>query len=377
MIRIASLVLLACTVAACPTASPEGAPQRFPTGTAPNAVVRVDCTDSPRVLVAASSDSTMNIIDINTGTTTSVGFNVGANPVDIAVVDGVSSVTGLTDPTAVVSLFDSHQLASVKVCRSTAVASTYRDDEVIVSDGTEYTPSNPQGIAVVGDDIFVAFANITRLAAPDVDMLTGPGTLLRLHTDEEGNFVRDGRLTLPCDNPAAIATRGTTLAVTCTGRYRMTSNRQFLRASDSQGAVVVIDAATFAVTDVLTLDASPMSAVFDVDDTLVVGDALDGSVSRYTTEPLALVERAQPTDVADDSIFAITIVNDTVVAAAFSGALIGAPFSSTPKLISTDAGLSRGVVDLAWLPGDADVFAVLTLSAELVRIGTDDLGAQP
>jgi hypothetical protein len=191
--------------------------------------------------------------------------------------------------------------------------------------------------------------------------------------------VRDARLTLPCDNPSAIANLDATLVVACTGRYRVKSDNGFERANDSQGALVVVDAATFTVTNTQALDASPVSAVFDVDGSVVVGDALDGSVSRYTLSPLALVDTKQPTGIADDSIFAVTIVNGTVVAGAFSGSLVGAPLSSSPQLASANEGLSRGVVDVAWQPGDADVFAVLTLSSELVRVPVDSLGteAQP
>jgi hypothetical protein len=374
MTRVACVVLVFTIVCvACPAPSTPSAPTRFPTGTAPNAATRVNCAGSLRALVTSSVDGSLNIIDIVDGTTTSTHFGSNTNPWDVAIVDDTSSVTGLTDPTAVVSLYGSNTIATTKVCSSTSVSSTYTDDEVIVSDGVEYAPGNPQAIAVIDNDIFVAFTNIVRVASGTDDMLTGPGTVVRLHLDDEGALVRDARLTLPCDNPSAIATLNGTLAVACTGRYRVASSGGFARASDSQGAIVVVDTATFTVGDVLAVDASPVSAVFDIDDSLVVGDALDGSVSRYSIAPIALVERAQPTAAADDSIFAVTIVNDTVVAAAFSGALVGAPFSASPQSVSVDEGLSRGMVDLAWQPGDVDVFAVMSLSAELVRVSTDGL----
>lgn len=370
MIR-ATFLLLVLTIAACPTPSTPSEPTRYLTGTAPNAVARVDCSGFSRALVTASVDGSLNIINIADGNTISVHFGSNTNPWDVAVVDD-SSGADITDPTAVVSLYGSNTIATTKVCSSTSVSSTYTDDEVIVENGVEYAPSNPQAIAIVGADIFVASTNIVAVATRDSDMLTGPGTLLRLHLDDAGALVRDARLTLPCDNPSAIASVDNDLVVACTGRYRVSSNG-FERAADSQGALVVVDATTFSVTEVLALDASPVSAVFDVDGSIVVGDALDGSVSRYTLSPLTFVERTQPTGRADDSIFAVVSINSTIVAAAFSGSLVGAPLSSNARSIVVDEGQSRGVVDLAWQPGDADVFAVLSLSSELVRLSIDDV----
>jgi hypothetical protein len=372
MIRTAFLASLALTIAACPTPSTPSEPTRYLTGTAPNAVARVDCSGYTRALVTASTDGSLNIINIVDGNTISVHFGSNTNPWDVAVVDD-SSGADITDPTAVVSLYGSNTIATTKVCSSTAVSSTYTDDEVIVSDGVEYTPGNPQAIAVVGADIFVASTNIVAVATGESDMRTGPGTLLRLHLDDTGALVRDARLTLPCDNPSAIANVDSTLVVACTGRYRVSSSGGFERAADSQGALVVVDTAAFSVTDVLALDASPVSAVFDVDGSIVVGDALDGSVSRYTVSPLAFVQRAQPTGRTDDSIFSVVNINSTIVAGAFSGSVVGAPLSSSPRTVSVDDGQSRGVVDLAWQPGDTDVFAVLSLSSELVRIPIDDV----
>lgn len=349
-------------------------PTTLLTGTSPNAVALTRCGNRGVALVAASGEARLDVIDLRSGDAASAVFAVGSNPWDVAVVDTVSG------PRAVVSLYGTHELALVDPCAAPpAVLQTIGDDEPIVvnpattaDDGTvitSMTPRNAQAVAVADDVVWLAWTNIIEFVLGDQPMQTGPGLLSRFRLVDD-LLVADGRTILPCENPAAINADSARIVVACTGRYK-NSSTGFARASD--GALVVVDANSLDLVAAVDLDASPVSLLVHGGD-IIVGDALDGTVTRFDTE---LVQQQQtPTSTGIESVFALDVVDNVVVAAVYgaSDILLVDPFGAAARQ-PVIAGTARGVVDL--VHDDSDFFILMSISAQLLRRAHADVLVTP
>jgi hypothetical protein len=396
----APLLTLAVGLVACPSPSPS-APTVLPTGTTPNAVAVVRCADGVRLLVAASAEARLEVLDpAGRAPPRSVFLGAGASPWDVAVVRHADdAVTDVDDAAsrAVVTLAGSHGVALVRPCGTPALLDivvdevplplpdpvTLRQPDDVDGDGindpvaTAMTPRSPQSVVVVPGvipDIIVAFANILDVStAADAPMLTGPGVLSRWRlTDaaEDGDAARltaVDRLVVPgCENPGGLAVSGPgQVAVACAGRFVLAATG-YGKASD--GAIVVV-----TVGDVLAEVArqagsmTPGPVVVHAG-ALVTGDLLDGALRRLDAGDLSVVAERSGSGTIDSAFSLVVTDDDVLVAGWFDGRLEYDPFG-TPSAVAAPAGPPRGLVDLV---DDGDrVWGLLTLSAELVALARE------
>ncbi|HEY1099191.1 MAG TPA: hypothetical protein VGF99_09685 [Myxococcota bacterium] len=343
----------------------------FATSGAPNAMALVRCGDRRLAVVASSSAALLDVIDLDSDdrATRSVALPIGSSPWDVAIVDTAAGMR------AVVALYDRHELALVDVCAATPfVVDTCASTRVLTLEpprtvGGRTVASmplqNPQGVATsstaAGATAFVVWGNVLSVAFGDEAMQTGPGVLGAYRIVDDA-FVLDMEIDLPCDNPGGIVVDGDTVHVACTGRYRDGVDG-FARAS--QGGLVSIDVDTLTVRDAIAFDHSPLAVTIDAD-SIVVGDALDGGMRRYDA---ALVEQADvgaQEEIA--SIFALTHVDDVLVAARFEDAVVADPFGAAHTTSVQTGSTLRGAIDVAAFDDDDDVFILFSLSAELQRL---------
>lgn len=354
------------------------------TGSTPNAVTLTSCGNTRLAAVTASADARLNLLHVDIARSHSVVLPVGSNPWDVAI---LATDNG---PRAVVSLFGNGGIALIDPCTDAdvAVLQTITDDGAIALDPpvddatgtplTSMTPTTPQAVAFDDDLVYVAFSNIIAFAVGDDALRAGPGLLLTLRLVSD-RLVVQRRDILPCENPAALAIAADgDVVVTCSGRYK-NGGAGFERASD--GAIVRIDAAHVEPISSVVLDASPASIVIADDGSIVVGDALDGTVARFSAD---LVEQARTTP-ADgiDTVFALSLIDDgrnnrVLVAAHFDGKMVVDPLGA-PRTHTLHDGPPRGVIDVVddAEHDDGDVFVLLTLSAQLQRVARSDLLAAP
>lgn len=405
----AALVVVGVVACPAPTSTTSTGPTIIPTGTTPNAVAPVRCGDSERALVAASGEATVDRVPLpalTTGDGDAVFLGTGTAPWD---------VVGVGKGLAVVSLSGARRLALIDACDGglvqllqapttlvdVAPPITLQSPRDVDGDGTAETtvtqmlPTMPQGLAAVGDEVFVVWANVLQFAVGDQPMRTGPGLLMHLSLVDDQLEVR-GQLPLPCENSGAVtatrdAERGV-VVVSCTGRFRQSRSGH---VRDGDGGIVVvdvdlspsIDTETLTVRDHVALPLSP-GPVFLDDDAVLTGDLLDGRLRRYALDGLTLVAESEGLEAGIHSTFAITEAPDgTLWSATFAGQLTAWERDSVTPIHVVDAqtlvggdGPLRGVVDLAFTSG-GEALVLMTLSAELAvldpRASPDNEGATP
>ena len=391
--RCLSLLTLVVGLVACPSQSPS-APTVLPTGTTPNAVAVVRCAEGARLLVAASAEARLEVLDpAGSAPPRSVFLGAGASPWDVAVVRHADA-DGADDSAsrAVVTLAGSHGVALVRPCGTPALLDivvdevplplpapvTLRQPVDVDGDGTNdpvvtaMTPRSPQAVVVVPGaipDVIVAFANILDVSTgADAPMLTGPGVLSRWRlTDdaEDGAATRltaVDRLVVPgCENPGGLAVAGPgQVAVACAGRFVLAAAGHG-KASD--GAIVAV-----TVGDVLAAVARQAGAmtpgpVVAHAGAIVMGDLLDGAVRRLDPGDLSVLAERSGSGAIDSAFSLVVTDDDVLVAGWFDGRLEHDPFGA-PSAVDAPAGPPRGLVDL--VDDGERLWGLLTLSAELV-----------
>lgn len=393
-----SIVVVAALLglASCPAPSSSSPPTVLPTGTTPNAVAVVRCVDGPRLLVAASAEGRLDILDpAGEAPPRSVFLGAGTSPWDVAVVrhgEDVADDAADARSRAVVTLVGRHGLALVRPCGEPALLDTVVDDapfalpasiplrqpDDVDGDGAAetvaevMTPRSPQAVAVVAGpipEVIVAFANILDVSTgTDAPMLTGPGLLSRWRlTDDDSGGDDVGlqivdRVVMPgCENPGALAVMAQgSVAVACAGRFVL-ADAGHGKASD--GAVV-----TVTLGDVLAVGAARVAPITPGpivvhDGALVVGDLLDGALRRLDVADLEVVAE-HPGPGGIDSAFSLVVTDDDVLVAGwFDGRLAHDPFGALHE-VAAPAGPPRGLIDL--VDDGTTLWGLLTLSAELV-----------
>ena len=119
---ILALLALTATTTACPPLDAV-APSGLATGTTPNAVAVVRCETGPRLLVTASAEGRLDVLDpAGAAPPSSIFLGVSTLPWDVAVVrhadaDGVASDEATR---AVVTLAGTHGVAVVRPCGGAA-----------------------------------------------------------------------------------------------------------------------------------------------------------------------------------------------------------------------------------------------------------------
>lgn len=384
---IAALAMAAFATA-CPP--PTTSPVRLATGTTPNAVTAIACADGPRLLVAASAEARLDILDPDgVAPARSVFLGAGSTPWDVAVVrQGDGDGRDGDDARAVVTLSGSHALALVQPCGDAPALLdvvvdlapfdlptrvTLRDAADVDGDGaaelevTRMRPRAPQAVVAVGDTVVVAWANTLAFATgPDAPMLTGPGLLSHFVIDDD-----DGAATLrsvartlvPCENPGGLAVVDEdTVAVSCAGRYALGA-AGYEKAGP--GGLALVDLTTMSVTTSTSLPGAP-GPLLVADGALLSGDLLDGALHQHALVDLA-VRSTHPgrTDLID-SAFALAIeAGGVVVAGWFDGRVTRDPFGAATTT-AAPPGPPRGLIDL--VHDGERLWGLHTLSAELVVI---------
>jgi hypothetical protein len=396
-VRTALLSLVA-FAAACPPPLDEGpALDVLPTGTGPNAAAVVACPSGPRVVVTASGDGRVNVIDPASGDVASVFLGEGSNPWDVAVF-GVGD-----DARAVVTLSGSSSVALFSPCTSPpALLDTITDTTLLTlpapitlaqpfdvdGDGvadptvTQMMPRLPQAIDVAVDAgvngegsvvAYAAFTNILSFAFVGAGpMQAGPSTLLALPIEGD-RFGASSRVTLPCDNAGGLAQEGGDhVVVSCAGRFFQDAAGHH---KASPGGLVRVDRRSLTVTDAVALDGDTPGPIRVVDDTVATGDLLHGAVSTYAAETLSAAQARDGLggDVID-SAFALVVDRDgdgdgdgdgALIAGWFDGRVQRDPMGDGP-ISAAPEGPIRGLVDLVIV--DGDLYGLFALSAELRRI---------
>ena len=382
------------------------------TGTTPNAVTTSRCSGKRVALVTASGDARLDRLPLGTppvgdaivdpiDRSSSLFLGVGSAPWDVVVVDDGAP----TNRRAVVSLSGSNELVLVDQCAEEIlhrvrvetlipVVPSIRLDTPSDVDGDgiddvdvqQMLPNLPQGLAARGNDVYATFANILRFSLGGEPMLTGPAALVHIRVNQDRLDVVD-LLTLPCRNAGAVAihpTDATLLAVSCAGRFQQVDGGN---QRVGLGGLVVVN----VVDDVLTiqnaveLEASPGPVIFDSQassgdnfDAVVVGDLLDGRVSRYRLTG-ELVEETGSSGASIESVFALERSPDGALwSGTFSGFMQREPFGATSTFSIQQEGPLRGLVDFVFDDADVDddpaaptILGLFTLSAELRRISTE------
>jgi hypothetical protein len=393
---VVTVVAAGTLTAACPETHALP-PTVIPTGTTPNAATLVRCEDGSRVLVAASAEARLDVLD-PTGDVAadSIFLGAGALPWDVAVLRHADDGDTASDAhsRAVVTLAGSHAVALVVPCGEPRLLHTLSDDELfelsqpvtlrtpadVDGDGdddravVQMTPRTPQAIFdrhdAANDDVVVAFANLLEVSTgPDAPMLTGPALLETFHLadGDDDRLVRDQRVILPvCENPGGLAVVDShRVAVACAGRYRLSANGH---EKASTGAVVVVDMTDQggAVSEAFVAETTPGPVLLHHGE-LVVGDLLTGSLSRFSLDPLTVTTEL-PGAGGIDSAFSLLVTNDVVVAGWFDGRLRFDPFGAA-RVVAAPPGPPRGLVDL--VDDGQTLWGVMTLSAELRAVSRE------
>lgn len=381
------VVVIVGITSACP-AIDVIAPSVLPTGTTPNAVAVVRCEAGPRLLVAASAEGRLDVIDpAGVVSPSSIFLGVGSSPWDVAVVRHAEGSSDL-DSRAVVTLVGSHGVALVRPCGdvddraliATVVDTvpfdlvdpvTLRQPEDVDGDGaadtvvTRMTPRTPQAVAVGLDGrIVVAFANLLAFATGrDEPMLAGPGLVSTFDVVDDALVLRS-RAVVPCENPGGLAVDGDDVFVACAGRYAVTPTGH---GKASTGAVVRVDGQGAIRMSTSLPTPGPVLVHEGV---VVAGDLLGGTIVAFdsaTLEETARVAGVSGTDGVIDSAFALVVDGDgTLVAGWFDGRVQRDPFGGG-VVTPAPAGPGRGLVDL--VHDGERLWGLHTLAAELVVIG--------
>ncbi len=381
------MVALMTMVAGCPP--PEGleqAPSVMATGTTPNAVDVVFCADGPRLVVTASGDGRLDVIDPQDGSSEAVFLGEGSNPW------GVRSFGDGDDARAVVTLSGLASLALVAPCASPLVVKDTVSDTTLFSlptpvsleipfdadgDGdddsvvTQMLPRFPQAVDATqnGDGdirVVAAFTNILSFAfAGGGPMRAGPSTLLSASVVDDA-FVDVASAVVPCDNAGGVRIDGDDVIVSCAGLF-VASDVGHDKAS--AGGLVIADAASLDVSAAVSLDDDSLGPVVVIDGdgekSIVVGDLLHGGVSSWSRETLARRADVAGRDGVVDSAFALITTDEHAVAGWFDGRVRRDPLHDGP-IAGPPPGPIRGLVDLAVV--DDVVYGLFSLSAELRRL---------
>ncbi len=380
------LVVVVAGLSGCPTDAPVPAPTRFDTGTIPNSVALSRCGDERVALVTASGGARLNTLFIDRPAqpaSSGVAFPSGSAPWLVVASDGEHD-----GAQALVTLQGGDALAGVDPCGG-VLSTSLRPDVVVPvppltlrnaldadGDGDDETRveamllRGPQGLAVVGERIFVTFTNIFEPASTGAgDMTAGPGALAVFHVDVDGQLAFDSQQLLPCDNPQAVVaarfdaadTAADAVVVSCTGRFAVVDG-DIGRASD--GGLVVVDATTLTVLHEARFAMSFGTPVV-VDGAIVVGDVLDGVVRRFSAE-LVLLDEVRLGD-GNESLFKVVVVDGLPAVTRFvAGDLVLDPFGAQTSISFVDDGPPRGLLDVAIDDERRQAVGLLTLSAELV-----------
>jgi hypothetical protein len=388
MTRVAVLAI-AMLVSACPS-PPSTAPGPLPTGTTPNAVAVVRCVEGPRLLVAASAEARLDVIDPEgLAPSASVFLGAGASPWDVAVVrHGIDD--GDHASRAVVTLAGTHAVALVRPCADPTLMHTWTDDVpfelptpitlrraddvdgdgVVEQNAARMLPRSPQAVTVrsapAGPEVVVAFANILDVStATDAPMLTGPGLLVRLALsgDDDALALRDRTPLSSCENPGGVAVVDIDhVVVACAGRFVLAAAGHG-KASD--GAVVLVD--VDASPQVVATQSGPHTPgpVVVHSGAVVTGDLLDGGLRRLDQATLAPHDEHAGSGGVDSAFSLIVTDDEVLVAGWFDGRLEHDPFGARHAVAAPD-GPPRGLVDL--VDDGVRLWGLLTLSAELVPL---------
>lgn len=389
---ILAVAVVAVAVPACPAPAPSS-PTVLSTGTTPNAVAVVRCTDGPRLVVTASAEARLDLLDpAGVAPPRSVFLGAGTSPWDVAVVRHADEAASDNASRVVVTLAGSHGVALVRPCGSPALLDIVVDEvplplpapvalrqpEDVDGDGTDdavataMLPRSPQAVVVVSGavlEVVVAFANILAVSTgSDAPMLTGPALVSRwrLVDGDDSDAARlqpIDRLVVPgCENPGGLVVTGPgQVAVACAGRFVL-AGAGHGKASD--GAVV-----TLTVGDALAAGSRQGGAmtpgpIVAHAGALVVGDLLDGALRRFDPVDLAVLGERPGRDGIDSAFSLVVTDDDALVAGWFDGRLEHDPFGPSPYGVDAPAGPPRGLVDL--VDDGERLWGLLTLSAELV-----------
>lgn len=380
----ALLVVFAMTAgAACPAPPSPFDFERFPTGTTPNSVALMTCNGVRTAVVAASAGARIDAIALDDNG----NGNGGGDAVGVALGAGTSpwTVVPFRDG-ALVTLFGSHEVAFVDPCGGAIFSRAGSAEDVDVDpvvvprsaidadlDGVDdprierMRPRHPEGLAVDDDGgIWVSFTNIIDVALGDDEMQAGPGVLARFVVDDDGVIAFVEQRTLPCQNPQGVSVTGDRVVVSCSGRFRRSSDgARFERASD--GGLVVFATADFSVVASATFALSFGTPVFEGED-IVVGSVLGGSVFRFARD-LALVDD-RAIGGLDESVFKTVLVDGKAAVTRFvNGDLVLDPFGIGLVVPFTDPRQPpRGLVDVVIDPDAGEAVGVLSLSGEVGRV---------
>jgi hypothetical protein len=384
-------------LAACPAPSPS-VPTVLSTGTTPNAVAVVRCSDGPRLVVTASAEARLEVLDpAGVAMPRSVFLGAGSTPWDVAVVRHADERDSDLDDDAsrvVVTLAGSHGIALVRPCGAPVLLDTVVDEvplplpaPVILrqpadidGDGsddavaTAMLPKSPQPVVVVPGavpEVVVAFANILAVSTgSDAPMLTGPALVSRWRlvdgADRDAARLQSiDRLVVPgCENPGGLVVTGPgQVAVACAGRFVL-AGAGHGKASD--GAVVTLTVGGALAVVARRGGAMTPGPIIAHAGALVVGDLLDGALRRFDPVDLAVLGERPGRDGIDSAFSLVVTDDDALVAGWFDGRLEHDPFGPSPYGIDAPAGPPRGLVDL--VDDGERLWGLLTLSAELVAL---------
>jgi len=390
-------VALVTSAAGCPAPPSPFDFTRFPTGTTPNSVALRTCDGVRTAVVAVSGGARVDAIALDTALDTDLD-DADASAADQNAADqnaaGVAFEPGASPWTivpfrdgALVTLFGSHEVAFVDPCTGEVHSRAGADDDVDVEpavfprspidadlDGAldprvvRMRPRHPEGLAVDDDGhVWVSFTNIIDVALPgDGEMQAGPGVLARFVVDDDGVISFVEQRILPCQNPQGVAVSGDRVVVSCSGRFRYSSDgARFERASE--GGLVVFATADFAVVASATFALSFGTPVFAGED-IIVGSVLGGSIFRLDPGLAIIDDRA--IGGRDESLFKVVLVDEEAAVTRFvNGDLVLDPFGIGLVVPFTDPRQPpRGLVDVVIDDGAREAIGVLSLSGEVGKV---------
>lgn len=232
-------------------------------GKAPNQIL----LDGTEAWVLSSQSNSLEIVDAATWRVTrQYALGEGCNPYWMA-------RTG--DGRLVVSCFLSNEILRVDPRAASGTSAVL--SRLPMPEGKELKPSNvekpgfarPQGVAVVGNEVFVTLTNLGSDWAP-----AGPGFLLVV---DLAAWVITRQVELPAQNPGFVYAEktGRRLFVTASGDF------------SGSGSIEVYDVGARALSGRVAIGGAPGRLCLAEDGRAYIGDQLDGRVLSFDTQTLA------------------------------------------------------------------------------------------
>ncbi|NMB74093.1 MAG: hypothetical protein GYA21_03070 [Myxococcales bacterium] len=232
-------------------------------GKAPNQVL----LDGAEAWVLSSQSNSLEVVDVTTWKVErQYALGDGCNPYWMAQAG---------DGTLIVSCFLSNEI--LRVDPRVAAGASAVLSRLPMPTGVDLNPTDPQkpgfarpqGVAVVGNEVFVTLTNLGSDWAP-----AGPGFLL---VADLAAWVITRKVELPSRNPGFV------YAERNGGRLFITASGDF----SGNGAVEVYDVSARALSGRVALGGAPGRMCLADDGRAYVGDQLDGRVLSFDTQTLA------------------------------------------------------------------------------------------